>query len=58
MKQNLGQAAVCVVGLPLAQAFSRSLKVIGFDINTEKVTQLNQQTISTELSAPDSQLPT
>jgi len=37
---------VCIVGLgyvglPLAQAFARSLKVIGFDTDSEKVHRLN-----------------
>ncbi len=46
---------VCVVGLgyvglPLAQAFSKSLKVIGFDTDSQKVNHLNQQTISTDLT--------
>ena len=38
--------AVCVVGLgyvglPLAEAFSQHLKVIGFDIDEEKIKELN-----------------
>lgn len=38
MKIDLDEAVVCVlglgyVGLPLVQAFSRSLEVIGFDID-------------------------
>jgi len=45
MRHNLEQAVVCVVGLgyvglPLAQAFARSLKVIGFDNNNKRVNQL------------------
>jgi UDPglucose 6-dehydrogenase/UDP-N-acetyl-D-galactosamine dehydrogenase len=35
------------VGLPLAKAFSKSLKVIGFDIDTQKVNRLNRQSDST-----------
>lgn len=47
MKYNLDEAVVCIVGLgyvglPLAEAFSRSLKVIGFDTDTKKVHQLNR----------------
>jgi len=47
MKRDLWQAVVCViglgyVGLPLAEAFSRSLKVIGFDIDGNKVKKLNR----------------
>jgi len=45
MRRNLEQAVVCViglgyVGLPLAQAFARSLKVIGFDIDYKRASQL------------------
>lgn len=47
MKHDLKEAVVCVVGLgyvglPLARAFARSLKVVGFDVNSQKVDQLNQ----------------
>ena len=61
MKRNLEQAVICViglgyVGLPLAQAFSRSFKVIGFDVDESKVNQLKQQTILT--NAIDSAIPT
>ena len=47
MKRNVDGVAVCVVGLgyvglPLAEAFAKSLKVIGFDINDDKVTKLNR----------------
>ena len=43
----LSKAIVCVigvgyVGLPLAQAFSQSLKVIGYDVNKEKLKELNE----------------
>jgi len=52
MKYRLKQATICViglgyVGLPLAKAFSKSLKVIGFDIDTQKVNRLNRQSDST-----------
>jgi len=45
MKYNLYEATVCIVGLgyvglPLAEAFAKSLKVIGFDIVHQKVNQL------------------
>jgi len=45
---NLETAVVCVVGLgyvglPLALAFARSFKVIGFDNNVSKIRNLNQQ---------------
>ncbi len=46
MKRDLGRAVVCIVGLgyvglPLARAFSRSLKVIGFDTDPPKISYLN-----------------
>lgn len=48
MKHNLDEAVVCIiglgyVGLPLAEAFSKSLKVIGLDTDTRKVNQLRGQ---------------
>jgi len=47
LKLERNEAVVCIigmgyVGLPLAQAFSKSLKVIGFDIDTNKVKKLNR----------------
>jgi nucleotide sugar dehydrogenase len=43
-----GSAVVCVVGVgyvghPLAEAFSKHLKVIGYDSNEEKVEELNRK---------------
>ena len=43
-----GSAVVCVVGvgyvgLPLAEAFSNHLKVIGYDLNEMKVKELNHK---------------
>ncbi|GAG36450.1 unnamed protein product, partial [marine sediment metagenome] len=45
MQVKLGQPVICVVGLgyvglPLAEAFSRHFKVIGFDTNNNRVTEL------------------
>lgn len=45
MKHNLDEAVVCIiglgyVGLPLVEAFSKSLRVIGFDISSERVAEL------------------
>ena len=45
MKYNLDKAVVCIVGLgyvglPLAEAFARSLSVIGFDLDVKKVNRL------------------
>ena len=47
MKDDLEEAVVCIVGLgyvglPLAEAFSRNLKVISFDINRDKIRKLSQ----------------
>jgi UDPglucose 6-dehydrogenase/UDP-N-acetyl-D-galactosamine dehydrogenase len=46
-KPDVDGATVCVVGLgyvglPLAKTFARSLKVIGFDIKSERIAQLNR----------------
>jgi len=45
---HLDDAVVCIVGLgyvgmPLAEAFSRSLRVIGFDIDSKKLGRLSQR---------------
>lgn len=55
MKRNLDESIVCIVGLgyvglSLAQAFSKSLKVIGFDINSDNINQLIQQHHSSNLT--------
>ena len=47
MKRNLDEAIVCIVGLgyvglPLAEAFAKSLQVIGFDVTGDKIRKLNQ----------------
>jgi len=47
VKRDLEEVAVCIVGLgyiglPLAEAFARSLEVIGFDINGSKKAKLNR----------------
>jgi len=52
MRYDLKSAVVCIVGLgyvglPLAEAFSKSLKVIGFDTDDQKVNQLNQHDSAT-----------
>jgi len=60
-KDDIKQSIVCVVGLgyvglPLAKAFSRSLKVIGFDTDSDKInhinhlSQPNQRAVSTNLT--------
>jgi len=50
MKYQLEEAVVCIVGLgyvglPLVEAFSRRLKVVGFDTNSQKVKELKQRWI-------------
>lgn len=57
MKHDLGKAVVCIVGLgyvglPLAEAFSRNFKVIGFDIDAKKIDHLNQQTNLASSTSP------
>ena len=47
MRDDLKSAVVCIVGLgyvgfPLAEAFAKYFKVIGFDIDGEKIKQLSQ----------------
>ena len=58
MKHDLDQAIVCVVGLgyvglPLAEAFSKSLKVIGFDIDSERVSKLSRDNNNKNLLLTD-----
>jgi UDP-N-acetyl-D-galactosamine dehydrogenase len=58
MNLNLGKSIVCVVGLgyaglPLAEAFSKSLRVIGFDINAQKITGLNLGNKNSNLTFTD-----
>ncbi len=43
------------VGLPLAEAFSKHLKVIGFDIDEEKIERLNNED-SIEFTADPSKI--
>lgn len=55
-KIMVNDAVVCVVGLgyvgmPLAEAFAKHFRVIGFDINEKKVKSLNEQYPSLELTA-------
>ncbi|MFH0768098.1 MAG: nucleotide sugar dehydrogenase [Chloroflexota bacterium] len=47
MKHNLDKATVCVfglgyVGLPLAEAFAKTMKVVGFDIDKKKIEKLRR----------------
>jgi len=55
-KRSLKDKIVCVVGLgyvgmPLADAFSKHVKVIGFDINKEKVKRLLEEYSSLDLTS-------
>ncbi len=59
MTHNLDEAVVCViglgyVGLPLTEAFSKSLKVVGFDIDGDKIRKLNQSNDNQSLIFTDS----
>lgn len=59
MRYDLKSAVVCIVGLgyvglPLAKAFSKSLKVIGFDTDDKKVNQLSQYDSATLTFTTDS----
>lgn len=49
---DLGKITVCIIGLgyvgfPLAEAFSKHLRVIGFDIDQEKLYKLNNENRNT-----------
>lgn len=55
MKSRLEETIVCIVGLgyvglPLAEAFSKSLKVIGFDIDAERVNKLSESSGNTGIT--------
>ena len=57
-KLMLNKAIVCViglgyVGLPLAEAFSKSLKVIGLDIDKEKLKKLNKNSANENFIVTD-----
>jgi len=52
MRDELKSAVVCIVGLgyvglPLAEALSQKLRVIGFDIDEQKINQLSQHSSDT-----------
>ena len=60
-KTNVNEKIVCVVGLgyvgyPLAEAFSRYFKVIGFDINEEKVKKLSKNNKTFEITSDSSKI--
>lgn len=56
LKTNVNDVVVCIVGLgyvgmPLADAFSKHMQVIGFDINEKKVKKLQEQYPKLNLTA-------
>ena len=60
-KTNLEDKIVCIVGLgyvglPLAEEFSKHLKVIGFDINEKKATFLRQRYTQFEITTDPSKI--
>ncbi len=59
MRYDLKSVVVCIVGLgyvglPLAKAFSKSLKVIGFDTDDKKINRLSQHDSATLTFTTDS----
>ena len=61
MKLDLDKAVVCIIGLgyvgmPLAEVFAQSLKVIGFDTDIEKVNRLLTQQADSQKSVINSRL--
>jgi UDPglucose 6-dehydrogenase/UDP-N-acetyl-D-galactosamine dehydrogenase len=59
MKEKIKGGEVCIVGLgyvglPLAKAFSKHLKTIGFDVDNEKIRLLNNDKANIEFTADPS----
>jgi len=57
-KLLLKKAIVCIIGLgyiglPLAEAFSKSLKVVGFDNDSKKIKKLNENNSNQNLIFTD-----
>lgn len=53
-QRNISVIGLGYVGLPVAMAFAKQGLVIGFDINTQRIAELNQQyDITQELTATD-----
>ena len=60
-KSNLKGKIVCIVGLgyvglPLAEAFSKHFKVIGFDIDEKKIDNLKKNYSSFEITSDPSRI--
>jgi UDP-N-acetyl-D-galactosamine dehydrogenase len=58
MKHDLDETTVCIiglgyVGLPLAEAFAKSLRVIGFDVKSDKLAKLNRSNNNRNLTFTD-----
>jgi len=60
-KTKLNEKIVCIVGLgyvgfPLAEAFSKHFKVIGFDVDERKINDLNKKNYDFELTSDPSEI--
>jgi len=60
-KTNVKEKVVCIVGLgyvglPLAEAFSKHARVIGFDVDEKKVDKLNKEYSNLELTSDPSKI--
>jgi len=60
-KVDMGKKTVCIiglgyVGLPLAEAFTKYLKVIGFDVNKNKIKKLKSEHDTLELTSDSSKI--
>ncbi len=58
MKYDLDRKIICVlglgyVGLPLTEAFAKKSKVIGFDVNSDKIRKLNESNRNSNLTFTD-----
>jgi UDPglucose 6-dehydrogenase/UDP-N-acetyl-D-galactosamine dehydrogenase len=59
--KSMKHKTVCIVGLgyvglPLAEAFSKHLKTIGFDVDNEKITLLNNDKENIEFTTDSSRI--
>lgn len=62
-KSNLKEKVVCIVGLgyvgmPLAEAFSKHFKVVGFDVDEKKIDKLKNDCSNLELTSNPSKIKT
>ena len=60
-KENSEKKIVCIiglgyVGLPLAEAFSKHFKVIGFDTNTEKINKLKNEFFNFDITSDSNKI--